>query len=57
MKINNVLLLGFLMNLIWWGAIIFLVISVGSCTMKEIDENGGLKSIAERVWEGKEENA
>jgi hypothetical protein len=51
MKLWKLLLIGLLATSVIYGSVIYLVRSVAS----EIDNSGGVKSIVERIWNGKEE--
>ena len=48
MKLWKLLLLALVLTLIAYGSFAYILIKVA----KEVDDNGGLKSIVERVWEG-----
>jgi hypothetical protein len=51
MKLWKLLLIGMLATSAIYGSVIYFMWSVAS----EIDNNGGVKSIVERIWNGKEE--
>ncbi len=51
MSLGKLLIIGLGGTLILWVALFFLI----STAITEVDENGGLKALTERVWEGKNE--
>jgi hypothetical protein len=48
MKLWKLLLLALVVIFIAYGSVAYLLVKVA----KEVDSNGGLKSVVERIWEG-----